>query len=72
MEGFEKGWNYTDASRRYVTYTNLDPGEYTFRVKASNNDGAWNDKGTSLKIIIYLHGGKPCSSKLLFCLLLSY
>jgi signal transduction histidine kinase/ligand-binding sensor domain-containing protein len=52
MEGFEKGWNYTDASRRYVTYTNLDPGEYTFRVKASNNDGAWNDKGTSLKIII--------------------
>ena len=52
MEGFEKDWNYTDASRRYVTYTNLDPGEYTFRVKASNNDGVWNEKGTSLKIII--------------------
>ncbi len=52
MDGFEKEWNYTDASRRYVTYTNLDPGEYTFRVKASNNDGIWNEKGTSLKIII--------------------
>jgi signal transduction histidine kinase/ligand-binding sensor domain-containing protein len=52
MEGFEKDWNYTDASRRYVTYTNLDPGEYTFRVKASNNDGVWNEKGTSLKIIV--------------------
>jgi signal transduction histidine kinase/ligand-binding sensor domain-containing protein len=52
MEGFEKDWNYTDASRRYVTYTNLDPGEYTFRVKASNDDGVWNDKGTSLKIDI--------------------
>ena len=52
MEGFEKDWNYTDASRRYVTYTNLDPGEYTFRVRASNNDGVWNNKGTSLKIII--------------------
>jgi signal transduction histidine kinase/ligand-binding sensor domain-containing protein len=52
MEGFEKDWNYTDASRRYVTYTNLDPGEYTFRVRASNNDEVWNDKGTSLKIII--------------------
>jgi len=52
MENFEKGWNFTDASRRYVTYTNLDPGKYTFRVKASNNDGVWNDKGTSLKIII--------------------
>ena len=52
MEGFEKDWNYTDASRRYVTYTNLDPGEYTFRVKASNNDGVWNEKGASLRIII--------------------
>jgi signal transduction histidine kinase/streptogramin lyase len=52
MENFEKDWNSTDASRRYVTYTNLDPGEYTFRVKASNNDGVWNEKGTSLKIII--------------------
>ncbi|MCX6235945.1 MAG: triple tyrosine motif-containing protein, partial [Bacteroidia bacterium] len=52
MEGFEKEWNYTNASRRYVTYTNLDPGEYTFRVKASNNDGIWNEKGVSLRIII--------------------
>jgi signal transduction histidine kinase len=52
MEGFEKDWNYTDASRRYVTYTNLDPGEYTFRVRATNNDGIWNKEGTSLKIII--------------------
>jgi len=52
LEPFEKDWNNTDASRRYVSYTNLDPGEYTFRVKASNNDEQWNEKGTSLKIII--------------------
>jgi len=52
LEGFEKEWNYTDASRRYVTYTNLDPGSYTFRVKASNNDGVWNQSGVALKIII--------------------
>jgi signal transduction histidine kinase/ligand-binding sensor domain-containing protein len=52
MEGFEKEWNNTNASRRYVTYTNLNPGEYTFRVKASNNDGVWNKNGVSLKIII--------------------
>lgn len=52
MEGFEKEWNTTDALRRHVTYTNLDPGEYTFKVQASNNDGIWNDKGVSLKIII--------------------
>ena len=52
MESFEKEWNYTNASRRYVTYTNLDPGNYTFRVIASNNDGLWNKKGVSLRIII--------------------
>jgi signal transduction histidine kinase len=52
MEGLEQEWNFTDASRRYVTYTNLNPGEYNFRVKASNNDGVWNEKGVSLRIII--------------------
>jgi signal transduction histidine kinase/ligand-binding sensor domain-containing protein len=52
MEGFEKELNYTDASRRYITYTNLDPGEYTLRIKATNNDGVWNEKGVSLKIVI--------------------
>jgi len=52
MEGFEKEWNNINASRRYVTYTNLDPGEYTFRIRASNNDGVWNKNGVSLKIII--------------------
>ena len=52
MEGFENNWNYTDAGRRFATYTNLNPGEYTFRVKGSNNDGIWNEAGTSIKIII--------------------
>ena len=52
MEGFDKDWNYTDAIRNLATYTNLDPGEYTFRVKGSNNDGVWNEKGASIRIII--------------------
>jgi len=52
MEGFEKEWNYTNASRRYITYTNLDPGEYILHIKASNNDALWNEAGTSLRIII--------------------
>jgi signal transduction histidine kinase/ligand-binding sensor domain-containing protein len=52
MEGFDSDWNYTDASRRTATYTNLDPGEYVFRVKASNNDGIWNNNDVSLKINI--------------------
>ena len=51
MKGFEQDWNYV-KNQRIATYTNLDPGEYTFRVKASNNDGIWNKKGTSIRIII--------------------
>lgn len=51
MEGLEKDWNYV-GNKREATYTNLDPGEYIFHVKASNNDGIWNEKGTSIKIKI--------------------
>ncbi|HEX7585111.1 MAG TPA: ATP-binding protein, partial [Prolixibacteraceae bacterium] len=51
MEGFDEGWIQC-GTKREANYTNLDPGEYTFRVKASNSDGIWNEKGTSIKIII--------------------
>jgi methyl-accepting chemotaxis protein/ligand-binding sensor domain-containing protein len=51
MEGFDKEWIYS-GSINNASYTNLDPGEYTFRVKASNNDGLWNEEGVSLKIIV--------------------
>jgi signal transduction histidine kinase/ligand-binding sensor domain-containing protein/DNA-binding response OmpR family regulator len=52
LDGFESNWNYNNYSRRYATYTNLNPGTYVFRVKGSNNDGLWNEEGTSLKVII--------------------
>lgn len=51
MEGFDTAWIYC-GTRRSATYTNLDPGTYTFKVKASNNDGYWNEQGTSLSVII--------------------
>ncbi len=41
MEGFDNEWVWVDSRRRFATYTNLNPGTYTFRVKASNNDGYW-------------------------------
>jgi ligand-binding sensor domain-containing protein len=51
MEGFQDDW--TDAgSERKASYTNLSPGDYTFRVIASNNDNVWNETGASLKITI--------------------
>jgi signal transduction histidine kinase/ligand-binding sensor domain-containing protein/DNA-binding response OmpR family regulator len=52
MIGFDDQWIYTDASRRYATYTNLDAGNYTFMVKASNNDGVWNEKGTKIQLTV--------------------
>ena len=51
LEGFEDNWNYV-GSKRTATYTNLDAGEYIFRVKGSNNDGVWNEIGASIKIIV--------------------
>jgi signal transduction histidine kinase len=51
LEGFDNEW-INCGTRREASYTNLDQGEYTFRVKASNNDGIWNEKGASLNIII--------------------
>jgi PAS domain S-box-containing protein len=52
LDGFDRDWQYTDASRRFATYTHLDPGDYTFSVKASNNDGIWNEQGIELHIRI--------------------
>ena len=52
LEGFDKDWKNTSARIRMATYTNLNPGEYTFRVKGSNSDGIWNENGASIKIII--------------------
>jgi signal transduction histidine kinase/streptogramin lyase len=52
MEGFEEEWNKVDSARRFATYTNLDPGDYVFRVIASNNDGIWNEEGASIRITI--------------------
>jgi ligand-binding sensor domain-containing protein/two-component sensor histidine kinase len=52
MEGVDPDWVYTDASKRFATYTKLEPGNYIFRVKGCNNDGVWNEEGTSLSIIV--------------------
>jgi signal transduction histidine kinase/ligand-binding sensor domain-containing protein/DNA-binding response OmpR family regulator len=51
LENFEKDWNYVGTQRK-ATYTNLNPGEYTFKVKAANSDGFWNPTPATLKIII--------------------
>ncbi|WP_205513588.1 hybrid sensor histidine kinase/response regulator transcription factor [Longitalea arenae] len=51
LDGFDKDWNYIGKANM-ASYTNLDPGEYTFRVKASNNDEIWSTKETTIKIFV--------------------
>ncbi len=51
LEGFDQNWVQA-GTKRLVTYTNLDPGSYTFRVRGSNNDGIWNMAGMQLPITI--------------------
>ncbi len=51
LEGLEKSWNYVGQSRS-ATYTNLDHGTYTFKLKAANNDGVWNETPLVLTVKI--------------------
>jgi signal transduction histidine kinase/ligand-binding sensor domain-containing protein/DNA-binding response OmpR family regulator len=52
LKGSHAEWLQADSKSRKVTFTNLNPGEYTFLVQASNNDGFWNKDGASVKITI--------------------
>ncbi|MEE8523643.1 MAG: triple tyrosine motif-containing protein, partial [Thermoanaerobaculia bacterium] len=49
LVGLDRDWVDSGELRR-ATYTNLAPGAYTFRVKASNNDGVWSEEGLELAI----------------------
>jgi len=51
MEGLEGEWNEA-GTKRNATYTNIPPGDYTFRVKAANSDGVWNEEGKSIHIVV--------------------
>jgi signal transduction histidine kinase/DNA-binding response OmpR family regulator len=52
LEGFNNRWIHAGSDNRKVTYTNLDPGTYYFKVKTTNSAGVWSDEIKTLKIII--------------------
>ncbi|CCH55449.1 histidine kinase [Fibrisoma limi BUZ 3] len=52
LEGVDENW-VKSGNRRFASYTDLPPGDYTFRVKAANSDGIWNQEGTSLHLTIH-------------------
>ncbi len=51
LEGFDNDWNNI-GSLNHISYSNLDGGDYVFKVRAANNDGFWNNKGISLNVHI--------------------
>jgi diguanylate cyclase (GGDEF)-like protein len=51
LVGFDKFWSFVE-DQRSATYTNLDPGTYTFELTASNNEGVWSKTPRSIKVII--------------------
>jgi ligand-binding sensor domain-containing protein/signal transduction histidine kinase len=52
LQGFDQDWTETDAGKRFATYTNLDPGNYVFEVRAANKDGLWGEVPARLDIAI--------------------
>lgn len=69
LEGFDKNWiNIGNAST--VSYTNISPGNYVFRVRASNNNGIWNTQGTSIKINVHPPFWRTIYAYLLYALII--
>ena len=64
LEGFDTGWSPAGTGQA-ATYTNLPGGRFVFHVRASNNDGLWNEEGLSLPIKV---GFAPFASPLAFVL----
>ncbi|MDO6759976.1 two-component regulator propeller domain-containing protein [Tamlana sp. 2_MG-2023] len=68
LEGYEDSWNYV-GQKRSATYTNLDQGNYTFKLKSSNNDGVWNETPLELSIEILPPWWKTTWAIILYILL---
>jgi signal transduction histidine kinase/ligand-binding sensor domain-containing protein len=54
LEGYDKEWDDV-RYRRAAYYSYLPPGEYTFRVIASNSDGVWNMEGAAFPFVVQAH-----------------
>jgi diguanylate cyclase (GGDEF)-like protein len=52
LVGFDRDWVVTEAARRSASYTNLEPGDYVFRVRAANDQGVWNNEYLSFRVYV--------------------
>lgn len=71
LEGFDKEWIYSGSEHK-ATYTNIPAGNYTFRVKATNNDGVWSTQDVQLKIVVHPPFWWSLPAKVLYLLLIGY
>jgi len=69
LKGFEKKWNFTNSNKRFATYTNLDYGTYTFKVKSTNSDGIWGKEAKKLTIIIKIPFWRTNYAKIILLIL---
>ena len=70
LSGFDQRWNDVDASRRFVTYTNLEAGDYMFTVRGSNKDGIWSKHQAELRIRVLPPWWQTLWARIGFALLL--
>lgn len=70
LDGFDDDWNYV-GSKKSATYTNLDSGDYTFKVKAASSNGVWNEKGETLSVKILPAPWKTWWAYLIYLLLIT-
>jgi signal transduction histidine kinase/ligand-binding sensor domain-containing protein/DNA-binding response OmpR family regulator len=70
LEGFNADWLYTDGKLRRATYTNLDPGHYTLKVKVLNNNGSWSEE-KALRISIAPPFWRSATAYILYALLIA-
>ncbi len=52
LENFHEDWVYPQEGNHTARYTNVDPGNYIFKVKAANSDGFWNEEGILIPVVI--------------------
>lgn len=72
LVGYDKDWVNTDAGRRLITYTNLDPGRYTFRVQGATANGNWDQRAeANLSIQILAPWWKTWWAYLMYLAILS-
>ena len=68
LEGFSRDW--TESSSREAKYTNVDKGNYCFRVRSANRDGVWSEHEATLNIRVKPVWYRSLAARIFFILLL--